>query len=64
MERDLLREYRIILKENDIDIAYPQVVLNYPDTKDYETSKREKNSADEFHADQRELSQNIEEQQN
>ncbi|MBO5313407.1 MAG: mechanosensitive ion channel family protein [Clostridia bacterium] len=64
VERDLLREYRIILKENDIDIAYPQVVLNYPDTKDYETSKREKNSADEFHADQRELSQNIEEQQN
>ena len=64
VERDLLRQYRMILKENDIDIAYPQVVLNYPEKKDYETGPKEKRTADEFHAEQREQSQNIDEQQN
>ena len=63
VERDLLRQYRMILKENDIDIAYPQVVLNYPEKKDYEISQRDKKTADEFHAEQREQSQNVEEQQ-
>lgn len=63
VERDLLREYRMILKENDIDIAFPQVVLNYPEEKEYHTSELAKLRADKFHSDQREASQDLEEQQ-
>ena len=63
VERDMLREYRMILKENNIDIAFPQVVINYPDSKEYHTSELSKKRADKFHADQRELSQDMEEQQ-
>jgi small-conductance mechanosensitive channel len=63
VERDMLREYRMILKENDIDIAFPQVVINYPDSREYHTSELSRRRADKFHADQRELSQDMEEQQ-
>ena len=63
VERDMLREYRMILKENDIDIAFPQVVINYPEEKDYRTSELSKKRADRFHSEQRELSRELEEQQ-
>ena len=63
VERDLLREYRIILKENDIDIAFPQVVINYHEDKEYYTSELSKLRADKFLATQREESQDLEEQQ-
>ena len=63
VERDLLREYRMILKENDIDIAFPQVVINYPESKDYYTSELSKKRADRFHSTQRELSHDIDEQE-
>lgn len=63
VERDMLREYRMILKENNIDIAFPQVVINYPEEKEYQTSELSKKRADKFHQDQREQSQGIEEQQ-
>lgn len=64
VERDMLREYRMILKENNIDIAFPQVVINYPDEKEYHTSELSRKRADKFHSEQRELSQDMEEQQN
>ena len=63
VERDLLREYRMILKENNIDIAFPQVVINYPEAKEYYTSELAKLRADKFHSDQREASRDLEEQQ-
>ena len=63
VERDMNREYRRLLKENDIDIAYPQVVINYPQEKDYKVTKRDKEEADDFANEQKELSQNIDEQQ-
>ena len=63
VERDLNREYRRLLKENDIDISYPQVVINYPQDKDYGVSKKEKKVADKFANEQKEASRNIEEQQ-
>lgn len=63
VERDMLREYRMILKENNIDIAFPQVVINYPEEKEYHTSELSKKRAAKFHADQRELSADMEEQQ-
>ena len=63
VERDLNREYRRLLKENDIDISYPQVVINYSHEKDYDVSKKEKRVADKFANEQKEASKNLEEQQ-
>ena len=63
VERDLNREYRRVLVENGIDIAYPQVVINYPSEKSFTVSQQEKNVAREFADEQKELSQNMEEQQ-
>lgn len=63
VERDLNREYRRLLKENDIDISYPQVVVNYSQEKEYGVSKKDKRSADKFANEQKEVSKNLEEQQ-
>lgn len=64
VERDLNREYRRILTENGIDIAYPQVVINYPTEKDFVVGKKEKTAAGKFAQEQTQLSKNLEEQQN
>lgn len=63
VERDLNREYRRILKENGIDISYPQVVINYSHDKEYDVSRKEKREADKFASEQKEASKNLEEQQ-
>lgn len=63
VERDLNREYRRILKENGIDISYPQVVINYSHDKEYDVSRKEKREADKFAIEQKEASKNLEEQQ-
>ena len=64
VERDLNREYRRILLENGIDIAYPQVVINYPTEKNFMVGKQEKTAATEFAQEQTQLAKNMEEQQN
>ena len=63
VERDLNREYRRVLTENGVDIAYPQVVINYPTEKQFKVGNKEKNSAKEFTEEQSKLSKNMEEQQ-
>ena len=63
VERDLNREYRRILRENNIDISYPQVVINYSRERDVELTRSERRDADAFATQQREASKNIEEQQ-
>jgi len=63
VQRDLLREYRILLTENGIDIAFPQVVINEPTKKVYKLTKKQKQDAKEFAQEQKELSENMEEQQ-
>lgn len=62
VERDLNREYRKVILENGIDIAYPQVVINYPEEKKFKVTKKKKEEAQEFANQQKELSQNMEEQ--
>ena len=64
VERDLNREYRRVITENGIDIAYPQVVINYPEQKKFSVSKKDKSEAREFANEQKELSQDMEEQHN
>ena len=63
VERDLNREYRRLLTENGIDIAFPQVVINYPNEKQFKVTKKGKEDAREFAEEQSKLSKNIEEQQ-
>lgn len=62
VQRDLLREYRILLTENGIDIAFPQVVINQPTHHDYVLTEKGRNDARAFAQEQRELSENLEEQ--
>ena len=64
VERDLNREYRRILTENNIDIAYPQVVVNYSKSKDIDVTPQDKKSADNFTKKQKKLSKDMDEQQN
>jgi small conductance mechanosensitive channel len=63
VERDLNREYRRLLKENNIDISYPQVVINYSQDKEIKVSKKDKREADDFANQQKEISKKLEEQQ-
>ena len=63
VERDLNREYRRLLTENGIDIAYPQVVINYPTEKNFKVSKKDKVAAEEFTQEQTQLAKDLEEQQ-
>lgn len=66
VERDLLREYRILLVENEIDIAFPQVVINYPSEtqeKQEKPTKKERRVSAQFNKEQKDLSEGLEEQQ-
>ena len=63
VERDLNREYRRLHTENGIDIAFPQVVINYPDEKKHTVSKKDKKEAQAFADEQSRLSRHVEEQQ-
>ena len=53
-----------ILLENGIDISYAQVVINYPEEKQFKVSKKEKKEAQAFAKEQKELSHDMEEQHN
>jgi len=65
VQRDLMREYRAILVEEGIDISYIQVVVNQPAKKtDIKVTKKSKIDADNFAEEQKELSAEMEEQQN
>ena len=64
IERDLMREYRSVLLENNIDMSYHQVVINYAKEKEYVSTNKTKKIAQSFHSEQRELSKDIEEQEN
>ena len=65
VQRDLLREYRAILTEEGIDISYIQVVVNQPEPKkNIAVSRKNKRDAQGFVEEQKELSVNLEEQNN
>ena len=64
VERDLMREYRRILLENNIDMSYQQVVINYAETKDYNSNTKSKKEAEKFMQTQKVLSKDLEEQEN
>ena len=64
VERDLMREYRRILLENNIDMSYQQVVINYAESKDYKSNTKSKKEAEKFMQTLKVLSKDLEEQEN
>lgn len=63
VQRDLLREYRVVLVRNGIDLSYDQVVLNQAKSSNITVSKDEIRKANDFVSEQRTSSSNYEEQQ-
>ena len=64
VERDLLREYRLVLVENNIDVSFPQVVVSYATEENIKASTKEKRKANNFNETQKELSEGLEELNN
>ncbi|MDD3832194.1 MAG: mechanosensitive ion channel family protein [Clostridia bacterium] len=63
VERDLNREIKIIFDKNNINIPFPQVVVNQP--KEYRrVTENTRNRANEFVDQQKEASKDIEDEQN
>lgn len=62
VQRDLMREYRMLFVENGIDIAYHQVVINNPLANTIVTDESDKKEANKFVKKQKDLSKNLEDQ--
>lgn len=58
VERDMNRQFKLLFDANDINIPFTQVVVNEP-TKFTAADRKQKNKADRFVAEQRELSKDI-----
>ncbi len=61
VQRDLNRELKMMFDENQINIPFPQIVLNQPTAKTTKT-KVDKKSVKDFVDKQRELSKNLEDE--
>ena len=61
MARDLNREMKLIFDKYKINVPFPQVVLNQP-VEFKEATEWQKQQAEKFAEEQRELSKNIESQ--
>lgn len=58
VERDMLRQIKIIFDENNVGIPFPQVTINQP--KEFKSAtKKQKEEAEEFVAEQKEASSDI-----
>ena len=60
VQRALNREIKMLFDENNICIPFPQVTINNPDVKVKDIKKKEEKEAQEFAAEQRELSKKME----
>lgn len=64
VQRDLNRELKIMFDKNNINVPFPQIVVNQPAVFDHKTTKHMVEGAKEFVEEQKELSKNIEEKSN
>ena len=62
VQRDLLREYRMVFTEAGIDLSFNQVVINQATPTKYHTTKKMKNDAESFVSEQKELSKELDAQ--
>ena len=58
VERDMNRQFKLLFDKNNINIPFPQIVLNQPTTFEDATKKQQKD-AQSFVAEQKELSRGI-----
>ena len=63
VERDLNRQFKLVFDKNNINIPFPQVVVNEPVTFE-DATKHEQKKANEFVEEQKELSKGIAEYDN
>ena len=63
VERDMNRQFKLAFDRNNINIPFPQVVLNQP-TEFEDATKKQKQDAQSFVAEQKELSRGIAEGEN
>ena len=59
VQRDLLREYRMVFTEAGIDLSFNQVVVSQFKPTEYHTNKKIKKEAEEFISEQKELSKSM-----
>lgn len=64
VQRDLLREYRILFVKNGFDLSFQQVVINEAKPSEISVSKSEVKEANAFVQDQKEQSAGMDSQQN
>lgn len=60
-QRDLNREIKLVFDKNNINVPFPQIVLNQPPVFDKKVTKKTEAGAHDFVAEQRELSKDLEE---
>lgn len=58
VERDMNRQFKLLFDKNNINIPFPQVVINQPNNFEYATT-RQKKEAEKFVGEQKELSKGI-----
>lgn len=58
VERDMNRQFKLLFDKNNINIPFPQVVVNQPKTFE-DVTRKQKNEAEKFVEEQKELSKNI-----
>lgn len=64
VQRDLLREYRAIIKAEGIDISYPHVVIGQDEKSGIKITGKDVKTANQFVEEQKELSKNLEDKHN
>ena len=64
VQRDLLREYRLLFVANGIDLSYEQIVINQPSNNEVKVTEKIKSEASRFVEEQKIESLGLEEQQN
>ena len=64
VQRDLLREYRMVFTQAGIDLSFNQVVVSQYKPTDYKSTKKTKEHAEQFVQEQKELSKEMDDQQN
>ena len=64
VQRDLLREYRMVFTQAGIDLSFNQVVISQYKPTDYKSTKKTKEHAEQFVQEQKELSKEMDDQQN
>ena len=62
VQRDLLREYRMVFTQAGIDLSFNQVVVSQYKPTDYKTTKKDKEHAEQFVQEQKELSKDIDDE--